>query len=295
MRLPLASAARRRTPAGPPPAPPIYSLEFGRTAWGNDYIQTAAAPTGGTLFSVWSRIPDDIATAGFPFSRGNQEIYQLHSTNWHVRCVVGNCSATSLADTNCWFNANSMLLVDGGAVGEANGTYVGDYSWMGEGGHTVAELQGFNFSAWYVRNTGTAFEFTLWVRFAGGVLHGPFTSTVTHTEIRTALVAGGAGWQQANADALVFDANPLYFTIAPDSGFNTHARMEAVVAQPSDAHILAISNAVDTADLTAWGDWPLTWDTTGGVPVLTDRSGNGRALSVRGGGALYQGPIASIP
>jgi hypothetical protein len=286
----LRGASARKKGAAAAPTP--FSLEFGRTPWGNDYIQTATAPTGGTLFSIWSRIPDDIAS--FPFSRGNQEIYQLHSTNWHVRCIVGNCSAANAGDTNCWYNANSMLLVDGGAVGEANNTYVGDYSWMGEGGHTVAELQGFNFSAWYVRNTGSAFELVLWLRFAGGPLLGPFTSTVTHTEIRTTVVAGGTGWQQANADALVFDANPLYFTIAPDTGFNTHARMEAVAAQPTDAHVLAVSNAINTPDATAWGDWPLIWDTNDNVPVLTDRSGNGRTLSVRGGGALHQGPVAAL-
>lgn len=270
---------------------PADSIEFGRTAYGNDYVGRPDAPTGGTLFMVWSRIPETIADQTFPFVRGNQEIYQLYCGNWYVRCVTGNMTVPSADSTACYFNANSMIFANGAAVSEPNDTYLGDYSYMGQGGLSVPQMQGFNFTAWYVENTGSEITVTLWTKFADGSFYGPYVSTVTLAAFRSA--CEGAGWSALHAAAFTPDTNAVSFAVAPAAGYNTHARMLQVTGQPSDATVLALSNDL-TADPSAWGDWQLTWDADLGAADLSDRSGHSRPLILRPGGTLYQGVPAVL-
>ena len=69
------------------------TIEFGRKLWGSDYATRADVPAGGTLFSVWTKIPDP--GSSYPWSRGNMDVYLLAGNDWYFRCLVGNSSAQS--------------------------------------------------------------------------------------------------------------------------------------------------------------------------------------------------------
>ena len=268
-------------------APTIYSTEFGRTTWGNDYAFRSSAPANGVLFSTWIKIPDTITT--YPFTRGNIEVFVLNYDNWIARCIAGNINATS--PTACTYNVNSMILCDGTSVGEANNSYAGDYTYSVDSGLTVDTVSGWVFVAWQFYNDGANLVMRQWVKYAGQTLLGPYTSTVAYATLRNDVVSN-AGWNPVNAAAWTPGSTPVSFTLGSlfdqCNGYYIHARMEQLSTLPSNSYIESIA-ALTAADPTAWGDWSLEYGDLG--CDLTDRSGNGRDLTLRPGGTLYQGPV----
>lgn len=286
---PATSIAERRSGA---PATPIYSVEMGRMMYGNDYVGRPDVAPSGVLFSLWSRIPEQIST--FPYTRGNVEVFNLIFDNWYLRCIGGNINAVSAVD--CTYNANSMVLLDGTSVGEPNYSYAGDYTFTIDTGLPVATVNGFVFLAWQAYNDGANLVLRQWQRYAGGPLLPTKESIVSYATLRADVVAN-AGWSPANAALWTPSAVPVRFKVGSmfdnSNGMYVQARMESTTGNPTDAHILAISEQTGP-DPTAWGDWALDWDTDLGAANLTDRSGNGRPLILQPGGTLYQGPLAVL-
>ena len=108
-----------------------YSLEFARDAVDKkDCSATVEAPPGGSLFSVWTKVPNmsphdyDYSTDPPDSTRnwihGNVTVYVLKGTNWYVWALVGNVRRNP---DGYVYNANTMLF-----IGD-RGTYAGDYSY----------------------------------------------------------------------------------------------------------------------------------------------------------------------
>lgn len=272
------------------------SVEIGREP-GGTRIDSPAAPPNGMLFSIWGERTDPATT--FPFSSGNREFCDIFFQNWVLRLIGWNSSAASAGDTNCFWNSNSMILADGTAVSEPPNSYVGDYTFLIEGGHTVAQLNGGVFHAFQAYNDtgGSQLVLRMWVKFAGAPVQGPYTTILSYAQLRTDLVNNG-GWSPANAAAWTPSGTPTGFVIGSVYDtfnlFVTQAALEANTGTPSNAYIEAIA-ARTSPDPAAWGDWPITWDTGLGAANLVDQSGNGRTLLVHPGGSLYEGPVIVRP
>ena len=134
-------------PSGSGGAPSTQSsIEVGRTPWGPDHAGRPDVPAGGTLFSVWMKIPDPSPT--YPWSRGDMDAYVLSGANWHLRCLGGNSSAKS--PTSARYNANCMVFAD------PQGTWAGDYAFY-ESDYTLtdATVRGWVWVAWQVVVNGT--------------------------------------------------------------------------------------------------------------------------------------------
>lgn len=258
--------------------------------WGQDYLSRSDSPSGGVLFSVWTKVPDVISS--YPYTRGNMEAYNLYGSNWTIRCVCGNIVANSAID--CGYNANSMMTADGGAFGQPNGTYLGDFSYLQDTGLAVSKVTGWVWVAWQVVIGVSDVTIRQWVKYAGSALQGPYSSTTSFTQLRT--WAEQNGWTPGTGVNWTPSA-PTRFSIGTVNdncnGYYTKARMELNSSLPSNSYLesLAILTSPDTS---AWGDWPLNWDTDLSSAILTDRSGNSRTLTLQPGGVLYQGPVFSL-
>lgn len=266
-----------------------FSTEFGHTLYGDDYMSSTVAPPNGMLLSFWSKRTDPAVS--FPFTSGNRELMSIAYANLYLRIVGFNCSAASSGDTDCWYNANSMMVVDGTSVGESATSNTNDYSWYGANGHTVAQLNGWIFHAFqvYIDSANSQIILRLWVKFGSGAVEGPFTSTITYTDLRATLVSA-AGWTQAHADAWTPSTTTTGFTIGDNYDisqfYGIHARLYTATGTPTNAEIETIA-ATTGADTGAWGDWSLEW--SGGATSMTDRSGHSRNLTTIAG-TFYAGP-----
>jgi hypothetical protein len=251
------------------------SIEFGRNTYGSDDAVLHDVPTGGTLFSVWTKIPDP---GPAPWSRGNMDVYVLYADSWHIRCLTGNGAATSA--TSASFNANSMLFVD------PSGDWVDDYSYYLGTELPEAQVVGWIWAAWQVVVDSNSFTIRQWLKYG---LDGPVLaageSHPTLDDIRSTLVSERA-FSGTQAAAWVPSA-AIGFQVGKDNGYLTHARMEATNAMPSLEHLDEIARA-SAADPAAWADYELTW--INGGPNLKDRSGHGRDLSIATDGRLFPGP-----
>jgi hypothetical protein len=251
------------------------SIEVGRVQFGNDYTTLGDVPSGGTLFSVWAKIPDP---GPIPWSRGNMDDYVLSGTNWHVRCLTGNGSADSPTDAT--LNANSMLFVD------PSNTWVDDYSYYFQAGYTDAQLRGWVWAAWQIILNADSFTIRQWLKVGmGAPVIAAGESNPTFAEIRATLVSK-RGFTAAQAAAWV-PGPATSFRVGSDHGYLAHARMGATSAVPSLTELDTIAKA-NAADTSAWADYEFNW--ANGAPNLSDRSGHDRNLSLRPGGTLYQGP-----
>jgi hypothetical protein len=252
------------------------SIEYGRRLYGTDDSLRNDAPSGGTLFSVWTKIPDPGST--YPWSRGNMDDYVLYGQNWYMRCLTGNSSAASA--TSASFNANSMLFAD------PSGTWVNDYSYYLNTAMTESQVRGWVWAAWQVVVNANSFTIRQWLKFGlNGAVVAAGESNPTFTEIRSALVSM-RGFTASQAAAWV-PGDATSFHVGKDNGYLTHARMAATSATPTLAALDTIARA-NAADTSAWADYELVW--VNGAPNLSDRSGHGRNLSIEAGGTLYAGP-----
>lgn len=260
---------------------PTVSIEFGRTEWGSDYAERASAPNAGTLFSVWTKIPDPGSP---PWSRGNMECYILTGANWHLRAIAGNASANSSSDAR--YNANTMFFADGPE------TYVADYTYYDSvGGNQEAPYLDWVWCAWQVVIGASDITMRQWLRFGtSGSAFAAGSDTVTFAAIRTILQSNG--WS-AGAAAAWTPGQPTSFNVGSWAGGSnlTRACVYALGTEPSLATLDAIAEHT-SPDTNAWADYPLNW--TGGAANLSDVSGNGRNLTLLPGGTLYEGPTGPL-
>ena len=251
------------------------SIEFGRKQWGTDDAIRSNAPEGGTLFSVWTKIPDP--GSAYPWGRGNMDVYVLRGNVWYFRCLVGNTSANSPTDAR--YNANTMLFANPGE------TWVTDYSYYESGfGQVEAPLRDWVWVAWQVIVSPTSFTIRQWLKFGiDGEVFAAGESAVTFADVRTILI--DKGWTMAAVNAWT-PSDATSFEVGKDNGYLSYARMFALGTVPALAELDTIARS-DSALTSAWADFRLDW--VGGVPNLSDRSGHGRDLTIEAGGQLYEG------
>jgi hypothetical protein len=213
------------------------------------------------------------------------DVYVLYGSNWSLRCLVGNTRIDSA--TSASLNANSMIF------GNPYGIWGGDYSYYQSGlDYTEEELRGWVWAAWQVIVHADSITIRQWIKVGleGDVIKGD-ESTPSFAELRTFILneqtsGNYAGtWTQADADAWV-PSDALRFQVGRDEADLCRVRMYGRSTEPSLAELNAISRN-SAPDAHAWGDWDFTW--IAGAPNLSDRSGNGRYLSVSSGGTLYEG------
>lgn len=253
------------------------SIEVGRTLYGTDYAARADAPTGGALFSVWTRVPDS-PPVGYPWTRGNMDSYTLYGADWSMRALVGNMIVDDV--DNVHYNANVMIFAN------TPYTWVGDYAYyLSIPFIPVSQAFDWVWVAWYVDVNATDMDLYQWLQYGeGGSVFAAGESHPTFADMRTSLV--GSGWTVPQAAAWV-PGQPTHFQVGSDNGFLTHARMDAMASPPTLGQLQAIVDATAPSP-SAWGDWPFVW--SGGAANLDDYSGNNRDLSIETGGTLYQGP-----
>jgi hypothetical protein len=256
----------------------LSALEVGRAD--PDHAVRADVPAGGTLFSVWTKIPDP----GFkyPWSRGNMDVYVLSGPSWHMRCLVGNSSATS--PTRASYNANSMIFAD------PAGTWAGDYSYyQTEATLTDATVRGWIWAAWQLVVDRGLMTVRQWLKFGvDGAVFAAGESAPTFESLRAEIVSNGG----SPADAMAWTpTDATHFQVGSDHGYLFHARIEARSTAPELSELEAIAR--NTApDPSAWADYLFGWQD--GAANLADQSGHGRDLQLAPGGALFPSRDAPI-
>ncbi len=252
------------------------SLEVARVGYGNDYTYRDDAPQGGTLFSVWTKIPDPCSS--YPGSRGNMDVYVLRSSAWYIRFIVGNSSASSPTDAR--YNANSMLFATPGD------TWVNDYSYYESGGgHAEAPYRDWVWAAWQVVVGSSSFTIRQWLKFgSSGAVFAAGENTVTFADVRSILQS--KGWS-SSAAAAWSPTDATSFQVGYEHGYLTRAQMVQRSSKPSLSELEAIATRT-SPDTSAWADYAFVW--ANGAPDLHDQSGHGRDLLLKSGGTLYQVP-----
>ena len=142
-----------------------YSLEFARSAGEKDCSATVKAPPGGSLFSVWTKVPnmsphDYSGDSDYDWIHHNMTVYVLKGTNWYVWALVGNVRRSPGGYV---YNANTMLF-----IGDT-GAYAGDYSYyqMAQADEVpFSTVSGWVWVAWQVVvNADNSMIFRQWLKF----------------------------------------------------------------------------------------------------------------------------------
>jgi uncharacterized repeat protein (TIGR02543 family) len=280
------------TALSPPTNPNIDSVEFGADATqpiSLDQCTYAEAPKGGTLFSVWTKVPD-----GRGIVTHNIDVYVLKSANWRMRCIVGNLNYPTDPKAGVLYNANSMLFVD-----DTYDIWAGDYSYYQTAdadAMTEATVTGWVWAAWQVIVNTDSITIRQWLKFGldGELIYRE--STPTFKEIRDFLGVyanneyyynNNLMWSSDKIAAWT-PSDAVSFQVGKENVYLCHARMDKMSTKPTDAELNAIARdmALHSA---AWADYELNW--TNGAPNLTDRSGNSRDLTLTSGGTLYKGAV----
>ena len=260
------------------PGTGLSALEVGRAD--PDHAVRADVPAGGTLFSVWTKIPDP--GSNYPWSRGNMDVYVLSGPSWHMRCLVGNSSATS--PTQASYNANSMIFAD------PAGTWAGDYSYyQADAKLTDATVRGWVWVAWQVVVDSDLVTARQWLKFGiDGAVFAAGESAPTFESLRAAIVTNGASPADASAWT---PTDATHFQVGSDHGYLFHARIEARSTAPELVELEAIARST-APDPSAWADYLFDWQD--GAANLADQSGHGRDLQLAPGGALFPSRDAPI-
>jgi hypothetical protein len=274
----------RATPKGSP----IAMVRMHTTS--NDYVSLDSAPTGGLLVALWGQPP--AMTGAYPHARGNFSLMDLLGTGFRVIGLTANLEIDTEYVNGGKYNANTMAYAEDG--GSGNG-YINDYTAFATNGD-VSERSaiGPQFYAVQVVVGGSSVTLRQWTKPGKGAAIRYNVDTKTFTELRTDLLAQvpGNGWTTARANA--WSPSDISSVIlgsilngdSPYYGDMTRARIYAMSSEPTLAWIDALSLR-DAADTNAWADYALEWKN--GSADLTDRSGNGRNLSLHSGGSLLQG------
>jgi len=261
----------------------VSSVEFGQETDGFDYCVRRDAPSGGTLFSVWTHIPDDWGNWGH-----NMDVYVLYGENWHMRCLVANMPES---DDPCLYNANSMIFANPYEL------WAGDYT-LDYRSVPRSQAVGWVWVAWQVIVNSNSFTIRQWLKFGiDGAVILTNEDVAPFSELREFLLVygnnewaydNGYEWTQEIADAWT-PTDAVSFQVGKDNSYLCHARMDAMSEEPSLEYLDQIARG--TAPLnTAWADYELNWRR--GKANLSDRSGNGRDLEIESDGTLYEGEIS---
>lgn len=276
--------------AEPKTPEPLISIEFGRDN-SRDYCDTLQAPSGGTLFSIWTKIPDDLSQyTKYGWLRGNMTEYTLYGENWVVMCLVGNIYRyEDYGEDGYVYNANTMLGFDN--------IWGGDYSYYQrpEWQQAPASLvSGWVWAAWQIIVGQDSMTFRQWLKFGvdGDVIEAG-EDTVSFDAIRQFAMDpkyNKVPLTQEQAMAWT-PTDATKYQIGYDHGYACHARLEARNTKPTLAELEAISK-LNEADTSAWADYELNW--VDGAPNLLDRSNHGFTLVLHDGGTLYEGVAGPI-
>lgn len=271
-----------------------YSLETQKRAYQPDFPKLASAPTTSIYMGVWSK---PIVPNTYPLQSPNHDIMVFGGRFWEVRCITDNTMGNTKVDETIQnFNQNSMFFgskTSGGSLNWAN-----DYTYyLNSGTITRAAYLDWKYNAWQIilDIPGSQITIRQWLKY--GLTGTPVRTglqTLTFATLRTALQTNAgwtapeaAGWTPDNMDHIAFGDTSMDGTIWNNiiygKAFN---RSTEPSISEVDAYALNFN-----ADVTAWGDWPLTYTTS---PVLTDRSGNSRTLTTSGiinQGTLFTGDV----
>jgi hypothetical protein len=240
--------------------------------WSESYGQILTAPSGGVLFTMWTKVNDPGSTwSAVP----NMEVAAIFGDNWLVRGIVANSYGGYNGLRTAEYNANSMLFAGDSGLDFWSGTYVGDYTYYDDY-ITPTEYKDWVWVAWWVKVGADRIYLQQFLKFGRfGAVFAAGSDEVTFAEIRTAI--GDGTWTATDAVALRVGNNQ-------ERAANiTGARVYTQTSAPSLASLEAIA-ALNAADSSAWADWPLTWSTSAN---LSDQSGNNRNLTA--GSTLYEG------
>ena len=289
-------AANARTPLQYSIAPTPVDWEY--------CLNYAGAPTGGALIEIWSSIVDP---GPAPWYHGNYDQFAIHGSNWYFNAICQNGGNDGSQFTSA---ANSELFITyatrDGYIGDATG--IGLMSGLGTGittggsgsqdGRTenwVVEdpveltddgIRGFVWSAFQVIIGASDVTLRMWYKVGrAGKLWGPCLSNMTFAEMRQKAIDNGMDSARANAWS---PSAPTAIEINPQTpgGYVTHARVYALDTEPTIETLEAHAQR-NTADTSAWADWPLNHKN--GAAYLGDDSGNGRNLTLHG--TVAQGPL----
>lgn len=301
----------------------MYSLEFGHETDHQDYCAPLSLPAdfgSGLLFSIWTRIPNDLSNPILnTLNRGNMIVCNITGTNWNLVCLVGNIYV--FGDGMGGYNANYML----GFADLWAGDYC-TYQTLEMDRMPLPLLGGWVWVAWQVvLNADHSFTFRQWLKFgregqvfrAGHWMDSPTGEETVSTEYLRAFVtdtphaddslhnwglslphnggrtmdaAAAASWLPGRFASLQIGWDNTYSGInTPPNSFLTRAHLYARTNAPSLQELENIAGST-LPDPAAWGDWPLSWDLDDAI--LADQSGNMHHLTLQPGGKLYRGPVA---
>jgi hypothetical protein len=271
------------------------SVEMGHGPLWYDLCERNDAPAGGSLFSVWTRLP-----VGWTNWWHNMEVFSLKGSNWSMSYIVANISFVEGAQA--MYNANTMLGVNFECGGRTYDPYDADYSWYYRWGQTARQTE-WVWVAWQTVVTGDSIRVRQWLKFGvdGAVIPAwdadanNDTSEVNLAKLRERFRTNypadmpdsqHAEWEHSVAAWVPSDA--VSFQVGAHSAgvYLTHARLEARSTEPTLAELEAISRRT-SPDPTAWADYELNWKD--GAANLTDRSGHNRHLQPVPGGTFYRG------
>jgi len=277
------------------------SVEFGHGtgAGGSNHALSSTMPTGGLLFTAWTRLPSDWNNWGH-----NMDVLIINAGNWHMRCLVGNVGKAG--DGTAVYNANTMLFTNDDGQNTGTSLWAGDYSIYYSDNNdriSVSQATGWVWVAWQVVMDNSGFTIRQWLKFGidGPVIQAWDINTsqtgsehVTFAQLREFLLdPANNGWHHDNGLLLTaaqladwVPGQPLTFQVGSDNSNLTHIKVYSRSDWPDLSELNAIATEAGS-DTNAWADYVMEW--TGGAADLGDRSGHGRDLALQSGGRLYKG------
>lgn len=259
-----------------------------RTASGeytNDFTTIESAPGNSILLGCWCR--GYVADPTLPVAHDNFDVGIVYGSNWSVVWILDNMNIDTSYIVTRW-NSNSMFFANAYLDGSG---WAGDYCmYVTYDVQTEAEALGWKWTGCQIILGSSSVTMRQWVKF--GLTGTPIKTgedTVSFADLRLALIANG--WTEAAANAWTpSDISGIRWGWGGNgsssiTGDIVYAKAVAMADEPSISTLntMALNFSADTS---LWADWTHDW--VDGAPVLSDRSGNGRALS-SGGGVLAQG------
>lgn len=268
----------------------ITSTRTSTGAYTTDLAKNEALhrPLKSAVFSIWHK--PDALTGAYPRACGNHEVLHVGGTNWNVQQILDNMTIESTGVCSFW-NMNTQFFAGTGIL---EGDWVADFTGWNDSSETLTEaiVQDWKWACWQVIKDDTLQQFTFrqWIKYGmygnviktGSWYDAPhYDEVVTYAEIR-ALLVSSAGWDAGDAAAWVPD-DIIGFGIGDTFSDGTGSKPNVAFAKLWEMDTEPTLDQLDSwalqfyPDRTAIGDWP--FNNVGGTSLLTDRSGNGNALT----------------
>jgi hypothetical protein len=234
------------------------SIRVGNPHNNNYAVLTGTLPNvaTGVLITAWVRQPTPPA---YPYSFGNRYPFDFYSSNWNVLCVSGNMVVNNTSAVDAAWNQN---VTPSGGTGDRGGIITDRIA--------EAQLIGWIFIAWQIiANSTDGIIIRQWAKF-GAV--SPYISTESQITVAAYRTASGNGTWTPNALTDIYMGGGQAGDV---EDYNiTRIKLYERGTKPTEKELTAISILNESADTSAWADYPFQW--ISGAPVLTDRSGNSR-------------------